>query len=55
MCNDFGNRVPYDEYLRAFSEIRIPLRFPGAAPNFEPRGDIWPTETAPVFRRRETE
>ena len=21
MCNDFGNRVPYDEYLRAFSQI----------------------------------
>ena len=53
MCNDFGNRVPYDEYLRAFSEIRIPLRFPSAAPNLEPRDDIWPTETAPVFRRRE--
>jgi hypothetical protein len=33
MCNDFGNRVPYDEYLRAFSEIRIPLRFASAAPN----------------------
>jgi hypothetical protein len=51
MCNDFGNRVPYDEYLRAFSEIQIPLRFPSAAPNLEPRDDIWPTETAPVFRR----
>jgi len=22
-------------------------------PNLEPRDDIWPTETAPVFRRRE--
>jgi hypothetical protein len=33
MCNDFGSRVPYDEYLRAFSEIRIPLRFASAAPN----------------------
>jgi hypothetical protein len=27
--------------------------FPIAAPNLEPRDDIWPTETAPVFRRRE--
>ena len=53
MCNDFGNRVPYDEYLRAFSEIRVPLRWPTAAPNLEPRDDIWPTETAPVIRRRE--
>ena len=28
MCNDFGNRVPYDEYLRAFSQIKAPVRFP---------------------------
>jgi putative SOS response-associated peptidase YedK len=53
MCNDFGNRIPYDEYLRAFSEIRVPLRFPTAPPNLEPRDDIWPTEPAPVVRRRE--
>jgi putative SOS response-associated peptidase YedK len=49
----FGNRVSYDDYLRAFSEIRVPLRWPTAAPNLEPRDDIWPTETAPVIRRRE--
>jgi putative SOS response-associated peptidase YedK len=30
-----------------------PVVFPTAAPNLEPRDDIWPTETAPVFRRRE--
>jgi len=53
VCNDFGNHVPYDDYLRAFSQIRVPLRWPAAAPNLEPRDDIWPTETAPVFRRRE--
>ena len=23
MCNDFGNRVPYDDYLRAFSQTRM--------------------------------
>ena len=44
MCNDFGNRVPYDDYLRAFSEIRVPLRWPIAGPNLEPRDDIWPTK-----------
>lgn len=49
MCNDFGNRVPYDDYLQAFSQIRVPVVFPVAAPNLEPRDDIWPTETAPVF------
>ena len=53
MCNDFGNHVPYDAYLRAFSQIRVPVVFPKAAPNLEPRNDIWPTEPAPVFRRRE--
>ena len=53
MCNDFGNNVPYSEYLAAFSQIRAPVVFPMAAPNLEPRDDIWPTETTPVFRRRE--
>ena len=28
MCNDFGNRVPYDDYLKAFSQIRLPVVFP---------------------------
>src|SRR5438270_11618482 len=53
MCNDFGNNIPYSEYLAAFSQIRAPVVFPTAAPNLEPRDDIWPTEPAPVFRRRE--
>ena len=53
MCNDYGNRIPYSAYVEAFSEIRIPLRFPVAAPNLEPRDDIWPTEQAPVIRRRD--
>jgi putative SOS response-associated peptidase YedK len=53
VCNDFGNRIPYDDYLRTFSEIRLPLRWPPAAPNLEPRDDIWPTEPAPVIRRRQ--
>jgi putative SOS response-associated peptidase YedK len=53
VCNDFGNRVPYDDYLRAFSQTRIPVRWPSAAPNLEPRDDIWPTDQAPVIRRLE--
>jgi hypothetical protein len=40
VCNDFGNRIPYDEYLRAFSQVRVPVHFPEAAPNIEPRDDI---------------
>ena len=53
MCNDFGNRVSYDEYLRTFSQIRAPIKFATAAPKLEPRDHIWPTDPAPVIRRRE--
>jgi len=53
MCNDYGNHIPYDDYLRVFSQIRSPWRGPAAAPNLEPRDDIWPTEAAPVIRRRD--
>jgi putative SOS response-associated peptidase YedK len=53
MCNDFGNTIPYSDYLAAFSKIRIPVRWPKAAPNLEPREDIWPTDHAPVIRRLE--
>jgi putative SOS response-associated peptidase YedK len=52
VCIDFGNRIPYDDYLRAFSEIRVPLLWPTSAPHLGPRDDIWPTEPAPVIRRR---
>ncbi|MBV9539382.1 MAG: SOS response-associated peptidase [Acidisphaera sp.] len=51
MCNDYGNHVAYSAYLEAFGQMRIPVRFPSAAPNLEPRADIWPTETAPVIRQ----
>ena len=53
MCNDYGNHIPYSDYLAAFSQKRIPVRWPKAAPNLEPREDIWPTDKAPVIRRLE--
>jgi len=53
MCNDFGNYVSYAAYLEAFSQLRVPVVFSTAAPNLEPRDDIRPTETAPIFRRRD--
>src|ERR1700752_3750428 len=53
MCNDFGNHIPYADYLAAFSQTRIPVKWPDAAPNLEPRDDIWPTDKAPVIRRLE--
>ena len=51
MCNDYGNHIPYDDYLAAFSQTRIPWRWPKAAQNLEPRDDIWPTDVAPVIRQ----
>jgi len=51
VCNDFGNRIALDEYQREFGQIRAPVRLPRAAPNLEPRDDIWPTDPAPVMRR----
>lgn len=51
MCNDYGNRIPFSDYVSAFSELWLPIVLPEAAPNLEPRDDIWPTETAPVLRR----
>src|SRR5690348_3714480 len=53
MCNDFGNHIPYSDYLAAFSQTRIRVKWPKAAPNLEPREDIWPTDKAPVVRRLE--
>lgn len=34
--NDFDNHVPYSDYLAAFSQARIPVRWPGAIPNLQP-------------------
>ena len=53
MCNDYGNHIPYSDYLAAFSQTRIPVKWPNAAPNLEPREDIWPTDPAQVICRLE--
>lgn len=37
----------------AFSQTRIPVKWPDAIPNLQPRDDIWPTDPAPVIRRLE--
>jgi|SRR5580700_3931265 putative SOS response-associated peptidase YedK len=53
MCNDVGNHIPYSEYLAAFSQTRITVKWPNAVPSLVPRDDIWPTDKAPVIRRLE--
>lgn len=50
MCNDFGNHVPYSVYVEEFSHLRLPIVPDGAAPNLEPRDEIWPTDKAVVLR-----
>jgi putative SOS response-associated peptidase YedK len=50
MCNDYGHRVSYREYVEAFGQLKLPLHFPRGAPNLEPREDIRPTEMAPVIK-----
>lgn len=51
MCNDYGNHVAYAEIAAAMRDLEMPIVSPSAAPNLEPRSDIWPSETAPVIRR----
>jgi putative SOS response-associated peptidase YedK len=53
MCNDYGNRIPYDAYVEAFGQLNVRVSEPGGAPNLEPRDDIWPTDTAPIVRSAE--
>jgi putative SOS response-associated peptidase YedK len=48
-----ANRIPYNEYVEAFSHLKIPIFAAGGAPNLEPRDDIWPTDVAPIIRRVE--
>ncbi|CAN5381203.1 hypothetical protein BH09PSE2_BH09PSE2_08900 [soil metagenome] len=52
MCNAFGYLAPVTVVGEVFSQLRIPLRFPGAgaAPNLEPRDMIRPTEGVAVVR-----
>ena len=35
LCNDFGNRIPYSDYVEAISQTRLPLKVPGAIPNLQ--------------------
>lgn len=48
MCNAFGNRVFYADYIEAFKQQRIELIFPHGPPNLEPQEIIRPTDRARV-------
>ena len=53
MCNEYGNRISYRDYVEQFSHIKLPLNFATAAPNLEPRDSIRLTDTAPIIRAAE--
>ena len=51
MCNRYRlAHTTIDDFARDFSQLKIPLVFPAGAPNLQPRQDIRPTNTVPVFR-----
>jgi putative SOS response-associated peptidase YedK len=51
MCNEYGNHVTYDQYIAAFSQIRLPLFVKGNGPDLSPRNGIHIRDTAPIIRR----
>jgi putative SOS response-associated peptidase YedK len=50
MCNRYRQSLAWRELHEDFSQLKIPLRFPEAAPNIEPRLDVRPTNIAPIVR-----
>jgi putative SOS response-associated peptidase YedK len=51
MCNDYGNHVPYRQYVEAFSQLKLPVVVQGNGPDLAPRDDINIRDTAPVILR----
>lgn len=49
MCNEYRFKQSLDRLSRAFSELNIPMRWAGGAPNLEPRESIRPTDPAPIL------
>ena len=50
MCNEYRTHVPSSAITEAFSELKIPLRFPDGLPNLEPRDSVRITDRAAVVR-----
>jgi putative SOS response-associated peptidase YedK len=49
MCNEYRFKQSLDRIVDEFSQLRLPIRWAGGAPNLEPRDSIRPTEPAPVL------
>lgn len=52
MCNLFGSRAGWSEYVEAFEALGVPVvdPLPHQAPNLEPLDAVRPTDPAPIFR-----
>jgi len=55
MCNQYLRTKAIGGYRHEFSQIKLPLVFPPvhATPNLAPQPEVKPTDTAPIFRRRD--
>jgi hypothetical protein len=53
MCNLFGSRAGWSEYVEAFGQLGLPMVDPArhAAPNLEPLDAIRPTDPARIVRK----
>ena len=51
MCNEYGNHVTYEQYIDAFSQLRLPLFVKGNGPDLSPRNGIHIRDAAPIIRR----
>lgn len=53
MCNEIRRRVALGEIRDAFSQLRIPLRFPEGLPNLAPADSVRITDPTAIVRRGE--
>ena len=50
MCNNYGVKVTWTDYLDGLAAEGLNLSAPGGVPNLEPQESLWPTDRAPVLR-----
>ena len=48
MCNEYRFKTALDRIVDEFSQLRLPIRWAGGAPNLEPRDSIRPTDPGPI-------
>jgi hypothetical protein len=46
VCNEYGNRIPYQRYIEEFSHLKLPLSVQGNGPDLTPRRLLSPLPRA---------